>query len=386
MQMSPYTPGEVAEEVYGREPILEGIRRDLAFMTIEPRFAGRIRVFAGPRGVGKTSLLRAAQADAERVGRLGFQTVFVTAGDGPLLLSLIDSLKEVSASWGSAVKDTFFKLLESAEVQLGPVSFGGEAGAAGAPAASQGRRLQRVLVAAGEEAQSRSHGLVILIDEIQSADPEGLKALAYAWQQMQSEYRDLPMAAYTAGLSHSQDVITDAVSFAERFKYQHLQNLSRQDAEQALRSPAAQKGVAWSEDALAAALELAGGYPFFIQVVGDETWQAAGHPGPGTLIEPKQVAGAISGFDDTRQSFFRARWQKATPAESQFLRAMAAHGEGPVRRGAIADEMGRSTNDISMARRSLLDKGLIDATSHGYLEFTAPGFAEFIREESSDSL
>ena len=365
MQMSPYTPGEVAGEVYGRELILEGIRRDLAFMTVEPRFAGRIRVFAGPRGVGKTSLLRAAQADAERVGRLGFQTVFVTAGDGPLLLSLIESLKEV---------------------QLGPVSFGGEAGAAGAPASSQGRRLQRVLVAAGEEAQSRSHGLVILIDEIQSADPEGLKALAYAWQQMQSEHRDLPMAAYTAGLSHSQDVITDAVSFAERFKYQHLQNLSRQDAEQALRSPAAQKGVTWSEDALVAALDLAGGYPFFIQVVGDETWQAAGHPGPGTLIEPKQVAGAISGFDDTRQSFFRARWQKATPAESQFLRAMAAHGEGPVRRGAIADEMGRSTNDISMARRSLLDKGLIDATSHGYLEFTAPGFAEFIREESSDSL
>lgn len=63
------------------------------------------------------------------------------------------------------------------------------------------------------------------------------------------------------------------------------------------------------------------------------------------------------------------------------LRAMAHNGDGPVRRADIAATMGRGSNELSMARRSLMDKGLIDAPSHGYLEFTAPGFADFVRNE-----
>lgn len=282
MQRSPYTPGEVAEEVFGRELILEELKRDLAFITIEPRLAGRIRVFAGPRGVGKTSLLRAAQADAEK---LGFKSVFITAGDGPLLLSLIEAIKDDAATWSSSVKDKLLDVLESASLQFGPVTVEDGALAGRQAGSSQGRHLQRVLEAAGKSAAAQGKGLVLLIDEIQGADPNGLRALAYAWQQMQSENRSLPMATYTAGLSHSQDVITDAVSFAERFKYQHLQNLSREDAMEALRLPAEKKGVSWSEGALEAALELAGGYPFFLQVAGDETWRAAGYPGAGTHIE-----------------------------------------------------------------------------------------------------
>ncbi|WP_018118422.1 hypothetical protein [Corynebacterium mastitidis] len=50
-----------------------------------------------------------------------------------------------------------------------------------------------------------------------------------------------------------------------------------------------------------------------------------------------------------------------------------------MRRGHIAQELGIRTTDLSMARRSLMDKGLVDAPQHGFFEFTAPGFAEFVR-------
>ena len=83
-----------------------------------------------------------------------------------------------------------------------------------------------------------------------------------------------------------------------------------------------------------------------------------------------------------RSAFFRARWQKATPVEALLLQAMAQVGDGPVKRADIAAAMGRGSNELSMARRSLMDKGLIDAPQHGYLEFTAPGFADFVRDET----
>ena len=79
----------------------------------------------------------------------------------------------------------------------------------------------------------------------------------------------------------------------------------------------------WSDDALEAALGFAGGYPYFMQVIGDETWRAAGFPGPGTVLEVPQVEAAGEGFNQMRQTFFRARWKKATPAEARMLRAVA---------------------------------------------------------------
>ncbi len=61
MQPSPYTPGETAREVPGRETQLTDITGLLGRVALEHRFAGQVRVDVGPRGVGKTSLLRRAQ-------------------------------------------------------------------------------------------------------------------------------------------------------------------------------------------------------------------------------------------------------------------------------------------------------------------------------------
>lgn len=378
MQRSPYTPGQIAQEIYGRERVLEDIRRDLSFVLVEPHLVGRISVFAGPRGVGKTSLLRAAQAYARDKG---FETVFVTAGDAPLTQSLVLELEQLSSDWRGAIADTLRALLASVKLELGPVSFAGNVDTT-SPTGGGAVQLQRVLVAAGRAAAERTPGLVIFVDEIQSADADGLRALAYAWQHMQAENRELPMAVYAAGLSHSQDVITDAVSFAERFYYEHLHSLDEGAAADALRTPAKVKGVSWSDAALEQALALAQGYPYFIQVIGDCAWESAGYPGAGSTIDIAQVRNALPRFEHMRNNFFRARWQKATEAEERLLTAMASLGDGPVKRGLIAEEMGKDSNAISMARRSLLDKGLIDTTGHGYLAFTAPGFAEFIRRET----
>ncbi|WP_297850014.1 AAA family ATPase [uncultured Corynebacterium sp.] len=377
MNISPYTPGQVAREIYGRDKILEDLKRDLAFQIAEPHLIGRIKVYSGPRGVGKTSLLRSAQSYSVSKG---FETVWVTAGEGSLVTSLIESLSGLTRSWKGELGDKLGELLESVRIQIGGISVGGVSGEE-AEITAPSRLLQEILIAAGQAAVQRGNGLIVFIDEIQAADAESLKAVAYAWQHLQSEAPNLPMAVFSAGLSHAQDVITDAVSFAERFSYQHLGNLSGRDSKEALRRPAADKGVRWDEEALEMALDSANGYPYFIQVIGDETWRSSGYPGSGTTIEAEQVRAALEGFNAMRNSFFRARWQKATPAEMSFLQAMAAEGDEPVKRASIAHAMGKQSDGLGVARRSLLNKGLIDTAGHGYVQFSAPGFARFIREE-----
>lgn len=377
MNISPYTPGQVAREIYGRDKILEDFKRDLAFQIAEPHLLGRIEVYSGPRGVGKTSLLRSAQSYSVSKG---FETVWVTAGEGSLLASLIESLSGLTRSWKGELGDKLGELLESVRIQIGGISVGGVSGEE-TEITAPSRLLQEILIAAGQAAVQRGNGLIVFIDEIQAADAESLKAVAYAWQHLQSEAPNLPMAVFSAGLSHAQDVITDAVSFAERFSYQHLGNLSDRDSMKALRRPATDKGVRWDEEALEMALDAANGYPYFIQVIGDETWRSSGYPGAGTTIEAGQVRAALEGFNAMRNSFFRARWQKATPVEMSFLQAMAAEGDEPVKRASIAHAMGKQSDGLGVARRSLLDKGLIDTAGHGYVQFSAPGFARFIREE-----
>ncbi|MBG6122425.1 AAA family ATPase [Corynebacterium aquatimens] len=365
--------------VYGRESLLENIKRELVFLAEEPRLIGRTQVIVGPRGVGKTSLLRNIQAYASRKG---FETVWVTAGDGPLANALVDGLQRLTHTWRGTLAQKLQELIASVRIEFAGVNVEASSLKGQPDQTGQAHTLQRLLTAAGKAAMERNAGLIVLIDEIQSADGEGLRALAYAWQHMQSDAADLAMATFAAGLSHSQDVITDAVSFAERFRYDELENLPYADAEQALRQPAEERGVRWSDEAILRALNEADGYPYFIQVIGDETWRAAGYPGAGTLLEREQVDAAMEGFRRLRSSFFRARWQKATPAEARMLRAMAELGEGKVKRKDITDAMNIESDAIGVARRSLLDKGLVDASSYGYLEFTAPGFAEFIRNEA----
>ncbi|MDO5670371.1 MAG: AAA family ATPase [Corynebacterium sp.] len=380
MQPSPYTPGTVATDVPGRQTLLQDVDRRLEFIRQFPRIDGRISVYVGPRGVGKTSFLRAAQKQADIAG---YATLWVTAGDGSFVDSLVAEFHGLTQSWRGDAKAVFLGLLSSLSVSAGGVSvtFEGQAGER-AQKASLGRALQSVVEAATRQVvESGHHGLVIFVDEIQAADDDGLRALAYAWQHMQSEAADLPVMALTAGLGHSQDVITEAVSFAERFKYEHLGNLDEDAARSALADAAEDAGVSWAPAALAEAMDLATGYPYFLQLVGDFTWQAAGYPATGAVLELPHVAQARRDFAESREDFFRSRWMKATDAESEVLQAMAQLPPGPKRRGDIAAALAKPTTAISMVRRSLLDKGLVEASGWGMLDFTAPGFAEFLKTE-----
>ncbi len=377
MQTSPYTPGETAREIPGRETQLTDISGLLARVALEGRFAGRIRVDVGPRGVGKTSLLRRAQRTATD---LGLATVYVTAGNGTLTAVIADEVDQLTRAWGHG--DVLAQWIEEVKLSAGVPGFGHVEVTGGSRPAPQATRAFRELVAhtarsATQDADRK--GLVLLIDEFQAADEDSLRTIAYAWQELQSSDLPVPAALLAAGLSHTPDVVTGAVTYAERFQYRPMRDLEPHETREALTAPTSKLGVAWATDALATVVERAQGYPYFVQVYGDEVWRAAGNPDPGDQLTGGHVHAAQGRVDVDLTELYRTRWAKASAREREILAIMAAHAELLVPRRDIATELGVDTTALSMARQSLLDKGIVDAPEHGMLAFTVPGFGAYVR-------
>lgn len=375
MQHSPYTPGKVAAEVPGREVQLTDLSGLLARVALEQYFAGRVRVEVGPRGVGKTSLLRRAQVTADG---LGLATVFVTAGNGVLTAVLSDQIQTQADLWG--VGDVLLKHLREAKIAFGAPGFLNVELTGGRSVPPEATRAFREMVInfAKESLENGRRGIAIFIDELQAADVASLRTIAYAWQELQSELDPIPAIMLAAGLSHTADVITDAVTHAERFQYRPLRDLDPTGSREALSAPATAKGVSWEIPALQAVVERAQGYPYFLQLYGDEIWRAAGGPDPGATLTLQHVAAAQQEVDIDLTELYRTRWAKATPKEREILLAMAQHGEPLVARKDIAAALEVETTALSMPRQSLLDKGIVDAPVHGKLAFTVPGFSQYV--------
>ncbi|CAN5468722.1 hypothetical protein BH11ACT8_BH11ACT8_24900 [soil metagenome] len=195
---------------------------------------------------------------------------------------------------------------------------------------------------------------------------------------------------FAVGLPNAPDVLTAAVTFSERFAFRTLERLGAAEAAEVIEGPARALGVAWDAGLVTRVFELADGYPYFLQLYGDAVWRE-GQPVQGDTLGPGLLVAARRRVDAELDTMFRARWSKASAGERKVLTAMAVLSglsglsgttDAPVRRGDVAEQMGVSSNDLSVARRSLLDKGLIEAADRGLLRFTVPGFAAFVLAET----
>jgi hypothetical protein len=391
---NPYAPGagQRPPELAGRDTELS------AFEVVLERIAHgrpeRSLVLTGLRGVGKTVLLNHLRSAA--IGR-GW-------GTGKIEARPEQSLRRpVSSALHMALRELGPRHRDQASIEevlgvLKAFAQRQDAGTSGsAPKvrdrwqpgidvpAAVGRAdsgdmeidLVELLSDAAGVAADIGSGIALFIDEMQDVQADDVSAICAACHELSQQ--GAPLIVVGAGLPHLPAVLSASKSYSERlFRYLRIDRLDREAADRALLAPAAREGVDFEPAALDALYAAADGYPYFVQAYGKVTWDLAA-ASPITAADVAMAAPVAEA--ELAVGFFGSRYDRATPAEREYMHAMAELG-GPsgaaVATSEVAVALGRKPASLSPARDSLIKKGLVYSAERGQIAFTVPHFGRYL--------
>jgi hypothetical protein len=381
---NPYAPGAGARppELAGRDEVREKVR--IAVHRIKAGRPAKSVLMVGLRGVGKTVLLDCMRDDAEAEG---IHTLRVEAPESRSLpallapqlrqallrLSRIEQAKDLSvralrglAGFAKALKVKFNDI---------EVGFDYEPEPGLADNGDLEMDLLVLLETVGAAAKAGGTALVMFIDELQYVKESELAALISALHR--TTQQGLPVVLVGAGLPQLRGRMGNAKSYAERlFDFPMIGALTEQDARDAVVNPAHAEGVDITEPAQREIIVQTQCYPYFLQEWGKHVWDAAQQS---PITEADVANASMSAVAALDESFFRVRFDRMTPLEKKYLRAMAELGPGPHRSGDIAKVMNRDVNSLAPTRNQLINKGMIWSPNHGDTAFTVPLFDEFMK-------
>ena len=381
---NPYAPGAGTPppELAGRDAIIE--KASVALDRIRGGRAARSLVFYGLRGVGKTVLLNRIRLLAQEQAIVA---VMIEAPEGRSLPSLlVPSIRAalLKISRGEAMKakakDALRALgsfatslkIKYADIEIG-LGLDNERGVADSGILEGD--LTDLVLAVGEAAKESNTAVVLFIDELQYIAEEQMRALISALHR--ASQSQLPITMVGAGLPQLLGSMGAAKSYAERlFEFVSIGKLDSVAATEALCKPAYREGVDFSAGAIDEIIAQTQGYPYFLQEWGKHCWDIA-LKSP-IDAETSQMATA-SALDELDRSFFRVRFDRLTPTEKRYMRAMAELGPGPHRSGDIADKLKKKVTTVAPMRNTLIAKGMIFSPAHGDTAFTVPLFDGFMR-------
>ncbi|MDG4763098.1 ATP-binding protein [Solwaraspora sp. WMMD406] len=435
---NPYAPGAGQ-----RPPELAGRGRELdVFDVVLERVARgrpeRSLMLTGLRGVGKTVLLNTLRSQA--ITRLWGTGKIEARPDQslrrPVAAALHMAVRELAPRHRAPDRiDDFLGVLKAFALRANPTTAG-----RGTPArlrdrwqpgidvpAATGRAdsgdieidLVELFTDAAAVASDVGTGIALFIDEMQDVGGDDVSALCAACHELSQQGG--PLIVVGAGLPHLPAVLSAAKSYSERlFRYQRIDRLDRVAADHALTAPAGREEVEYDAKALDLLYDKSGGYPYFVQAYGKATWDHA----PRSPITAADVRVAAPEAEaELAVGFFGSRFERATPAEREYMRAMAAlafpgehraatsaggggddengggdtdrqlsggeqhRGDGDpdvaVPTAEIARSLGRKPASLSPARDALIKKGLIYSGERGTVAFTVPHFGRYLRTQPS---
>lgn len=380
---NPYSPGAGAPppELAGRDELREKVR--VALERVRLGLATKSILMVGLRGVGKTVLLDRMREAAEAVD---IHTLRIEVPEGRSLPALIapqlrQALLKLSrnerakalaqralralAGFAQALK------LKYQDIEVG-LDLEPEPGLADNGDLEQD--LQSLFESTGQAAKQAGTAVALFIDELQYVEEKQMAALITALHRIAQ--RQLPVVLVGAGLPQLPGRMGAAKSYAERlFEFPEIGQLPPDAAIQAIAKPALDRGVHINAEALQRIVTETRGYPYFLQEWGKHSWDAA-RASPITLEDVAAASTtAVAALD---ASFFRVRFDRLTPYEKKYLRAMAELGPGPHRSGDIAAVLQREVTALGPVRNHLIAKGMVWSPNHGDTAFTVPLFDEFM--------
>ena len=380
---NPFSPGAGSPppELVGRDPVLDQAR--ILLGRVKQKRPEKSLLLTGLRGVGKTVLLNEIERMAKRAD---YRTISIEAHEdkplgiliAPYLRSLLFELNRIAGTVdkikrGLAVLKSF---VGSLKVKLDDVSIGVdiEPEKGSADSGDLEIDLPTLFVAIGEAAEDRKTAVAIFIDEVQYFDRKELGALIMAMHKVQQ--RQLPLVLLGAGLPILPALAGESKSYAERlFSFPDIGALSSEDSAKAIQDPARAADVEFESSALEEVFRQTKGYPYFVQEWGYQSWNMAKTSPIGKRVIVEATESVIARLD---QNFFRVRYDRLTPSEKNFLRAMAELGPGPQRTGDIALKLKVKVTGLGPVRAKLIKKGIVYSPAHGDMAFTVPLFDQFM--------
>lgn len=382
-ELNPFAPGAGTPppELAGREDLLENVKVLLA--RVKQGRPAKSMLFIGLRGVGKTVLLNHVQKTAEESYQ--YRTILIEAPENrrlpelftphlrQLLLTL-DRSEKVSQKVKFAL-GALKSFMSTLKVKWEGLELGIDPEIGIADSGDLETDLPILLVSVAEAAASRGIPILILIDEMQYLNEDELSALIMAMHKISQ--KQLPLVLTGAGLPQLVALAGRSKSYTERlFDFPNIGPLNEDAAYRALVKPVKRENIAFDDNAVKRIVDVTKGYPYFLQEWGYHTWNKAA-ASPITLMDVNKTKDTVINALD--ESFFRVRFDRLTPKEKQYLRAMAELGPGPHRSGDIADNLKVGVNSVAPVRNSLIKKGMIFSPLHGDTAFTVPLFDEFMK-------
>ena len=381
---NPFAPGAGSRppELAGRDAILESAKTS-CIRALKGRSA-RSLLLLGLRGTGKTVLLNEIARIAEGEGLLASK---LEAPEGESVAKLLyPEMRKVlrSLSTAEAAKQIAARGLKGLrgfasvfKIEVAGVEVGVEPEPGLADSGNLQYDLPDLFGVIGRAAKAAEKGWILLIDEVQYLSAADLSALIVSIHRMSQD--GLPILLVGAGLPQVARLAGEAKSYAERlFLYPGVGALDPRSAAQAVEKPITDEDASIEHSAVASIIDRTKGYPFFLQEWASVAWNNA--EGPEITLDDvnRSYAETLALLDE---GFFKVRMDRLTKAEVQFVTEMANLGDGPYAMADIAAALKRSQSSLGPARASIIGKGMIYSTDHGYLDFTVPLFAEFMRRQ-----
>ncbi|QIK66470.1 ATP-binding protein [Nocardioides sp. HDW12B] len=366
MTRSPFRPsfGTNPPTVAGRDAVVAEFADAL---DSGPGARGRAALFTGNRGIGKTVMLNESEAVARE---RGWVVVSETATPGLLDRITRESLPELADLLRQGPREQRRVSGVHLPANLGGVDFE-------LPAAESPGGLRTQLNALTDELERNGTGLLLTLDEVHSR--RARDDVAQLCAVVQHAFREeRPVAFAAAGLPAAvQDLLSEDVStFLRRARRYVLEPLTPVAAEEALRVPVVDNGRRIGSAALTRAAAATYGYPFLVQLVGDQAWR---QDASSEEITEDHVAVAVeASLREVGALVHEPALNDLSETDRAFVKVMV-EDEGE---SAIADverRLGRDHGYVSRYRSRLIVAGIIEPTRRGYVDFTIPYMREFVR-------
>lgn len=369
MAVNPFKPtaGASPPLLVGRDDLLDEFDESI---ENGPGAPGRLSIFTGPRGIGKTVMLNAiADRTQEQYQWLVIHETASPGFLGRLSRAIVRLLDQKHGRSLTGV--TFPSVLGTGGggFQLSPPD-------QDAPTTD----FREIVGPLLDQCEANDTGLLVTLDEIHADNSVELRHLATAVQHLVREERQFALAF--AGLPTAvDDLLTDnQITFLRRADRHDLKDVPLTDVASALQTTITSSDRAITPEALELATRATGGYPFMIQLVGYQIWRKA----IGGEINTHAAEAGIEQARTRLGSLVHApALRELSDVDRTYLLAMA-QDSGPSSTGEIARRMGKDPRYASVYRGRLLAAGMITTDTWGKVDYAIPYLRDYLLDHAAN--